>query len=333
MNEDQQLAQNTSKKEPQWYELDHSSRLPADFAESIAQIRRFALQKFDQEIEQKQLFYHTREHVENVQRRTHKIFQAIYPEGMLNSNVHLFRTSLLLDLCATAHDMIQVFLPQSQAHATRRRESGVSERATIEELLAYISELNQHLQADDLCHAAMITNDEIEVIRSAIGATICVYDPIEQAIYQPDLDHTNSIPIVARILALADIGALGMEGIQAYQQEGSLLFLEENLDLIPLLLEGSLDRLHTDDPALYENLRQRLLKRCRFQVSFAKSRLKRFRQEILGLPEEAIAALTDIFGYLTPVTIETIETLTPTDEETSLKEMVEFFDFERYLEQ
>jgi hypothetical protein len=67
-------------------------------------------------------------------------------------------------------------------------------------------------------------------------------------------------------------------------------------------------------------------------VSFAKSRLKRFRQEILGLPEEAIAALTDMFGYLTPATIETIETLTPTDEETSLQEMLEFFEFERYLE-
>jgi hypothetical protein len=332
MNEDQQLAQNMNMK-PQWYELDHSSPLPTNFVESIAQIRRFALQKFDREIEQKQLFYHTREHVENVQRRTHKIFQAIYPDEMLTSNVHLFRTRLLLDLCATAHDMIQVFLPQLQAHATRRREVGVSERATIGELLVYISELNQRLQLDDLCHAAIITNDEIEVIRSAIAATICAYDPIEQAIYQPDLAHTNSIPIVARILALADIGALGMEGIQAYQQEGSLLFLEENLDLIPLLLEGSLDRLDASDPALYENLRQRLLKRCRFQVNFAKSRLKRFRQEILGLPEEAIAALTDIFGYLTPATIETIAALTPTDEETSLKEMVEFFEFEHYLEQ
>jgi hypothetical protein len=328
MSEDQQLAQSTIKSKR--HELDCSSLLPVSFAESIAQIRRFALQKFDQEIEQKQLFYHTREHVENVQRRTHKIFQVIYPDEMLNADVHLFRTSLLLDLCAVAHDMIQVFLPQSQAHATRQREAGISERATIGELLAYISELNQCLQSDGSYRSAIITDSEIEVIRAAIAATICAYDPIEQAIYQPDLDR--SIPIVARILALADIGALGMEGIQAYLQEGSLLFLEENLDLIPLLREGSLDRLHMDNPAVYENLRQRLLKRCRFQVSFAKSRLKRFRQEILGLPEEAIAALTDMFGYLTPATIETIEALTPTDEETSLQEMLEFFEFERYLE-
>jgi hypothetical protein len=329
MNEDQQLAQSKTITESQLYELDHSSLLPANFAESIAQIKRFALQKFDQEIEQKQLFYHTREHVRNVQRRTHKIFQAIYPDETLDSNVNLFRASLLLDLCAVAHDMIQVFLPQSQPHATRQREAGVSEHATVGELLAYINKLNQCLQLDDPDCSAIITDDEIEIIRSAIAATICAYDPIDQAIYQPDLD--SSVPIVARILALADIGALGMEGIQAYQQEGSLLFLEENLDLIPLLLEVSLDRLDTDDPALYENLRQRLLKRCRFQVSFARSRLKRFRQEILGLPEEAIATLTDMFGYLTLATIETIESVTPTDEETPLKEMLEFFEFERYL--
>jgi hypothetical protein len=329
MDEDQQLAQGQPIKESQLHELDHSLLLPANFAESIAQIERFALQKFDQEIKQKQLFYHTREHVENVQRRTRQIFQAIYPDEALDAN--LFRTSLLLDLCATAHDMIQVFLPQSQVHATRQREAGVSECVTIRELLAYINELNQCLQSDNPHCSAIITDDEIEIIRSAIAATVCAYDPIEQAIYQPDLE--SSIPIVARILALADIGALGMEGIQAYQQEGSLLFLEENLDLIPLLLEGSIDCLAIDNPALYENLRQRLLKRCRFQVSFAKSRLKRFPQEILGLSEEAIAALTNMFGYLTPATIEAIEMLTPINEETSLQEMLEFFEFERYLKQ
>jgi hypothetical protein len=333
MNEEsQELAQSATIKEPYLYESTHAFPLPADFAESIAQIKTLALQKFDREVEQKQLYYHTREHVKNVQRRTHKIFQAIYPDEALDCNVNLLRTKLLLDLCAAAHDMIQTFLPQSQPHATRQREAGVSERATIDELVAYISTLNQRLQAHDAHSSAKVTDDEIEMIRSAITATICAYNPVEQAIYQPELDDTSSMPIVARILALADIGALGMDGIQAYHQEGSLLFLEENLDLIPLLVEGRLDCLDTDDPALYENLRQRLLKRCRFQVSFAKSRLGRLQGELLGFPEEAIATLmSHVFQYLTPMTIERIETLTPTDEETSLKEMLEFFEFEQYL--
>jgi hypothetical protein len=337
MNEEtQQLAQNAIAKESHCYEVNHSLSIPATFSESIAQIKIFALHQFDQEIEQKQLYYHTREHVENVLRRTNRIFQAAYPNDTDQSQLNgvSFRTKSLLDLCAIAHDMVQIFVPQTQAHATRKREAGVSELATIEQLLAHINTLNQRLQAHDADSTAKLTDEEIGVIRAAIAATICAYDPIEQAIYQPDLDDANTaLPIVARILALADIGALGMDGIQTYHQEGSLLLLEENLDLIPLLEEGTIDRLATDDPKLHENIRQRLLKRCRFQVSFSKSRLKRFQQEISGFPKEAIATLTDeVFQYLTPMTIERIEELTPTDENTSLKELLEFFEFERYLQ-
>jgi hypothetical protein len=341
MNEEtQHLAQNAIAKESYWYEVNHSLSIPTAFAESIAQIKAFALHQFDQEIEQKQLYYHTREHIENVLRRTNRIFQAVYPgeADQKQSDRVLSRTQLLLELCAIAHDMVQVFIPQTQTHEARKREAGISEQATIDQLLAYIHTLNQSLQshyADSKASTAKITDDEIEVIRAAIAATICAYDPVEQAIYQPDLNETNaSLPIVARILALADIGALGMDGIQTYHQEGSLLLLEENLDLIPLLEEGTIDRLATHDPALYENIRQRLLKRCRFQVSFAKSRLKRIQQEISGFPEEAIATLTDdVFQYLTPVTIERIEALTPTDEQTSLRKLLEFFQLERYLRQ
>jgi hypothetical protein len=340
MNEEtQQLEQSPIAENPHLYDVNYSLSIPATFAESIAQIKIFALHKFDQEIEQKQLYYHTREHVENVLRRTNRIFQAVYSDEAVDSdlnqsNVVLSRTKLLLDLCAIAHDMVQIFTPQTQTHTARKREAGVSEQATIEQLLAYINTLNQRLQAHQVDSTAQLSDGEVETVRAAIAATICAYDPIEQAIYQPDLDDTSApLPAVARILALADIGALGMDGIQAYHQEGSLLFLEENLDLIPLLQEGTIDCLATDDPALYENIRQRLLKRCRFQVSFAKSRVKRFRQEILGFPEEAIAALTDdVFQHLTPMTINRITTLTPTDEETPLKELLEFFQFEQYLQ-
>lgn len=316
------------------YFLEHSSQLPTTLAESIARIKAFALQQFEQEIEQKQLYYHTLVHIDNVQRRSERILQAISPYWSDSASIDLPRATMLLDLSAIAHDMVQLFVPQTQEHTTRTRSPGASERATIEQLLAYIHTLNQQLQAYDPDSPAMLTGSDIWVIEDAIAATICAYDAVEQAIYQPALDATNtSLSLVSRILALADIGALGIDGVQVYFQEGSFLFLEENLDLIPLFLEGKIEHLTSEDPELAENLRQRLLKRCRFQVNFAKSRLGRFNCEISGFPEQAIPTLTDdVFRYLTPKAIAEVEALSPTAETTSLAELLEFFKFEQCLE-
>lgn len=308
--------------------VEHSAQLPTTIAESIAQIKNFALQEFDREIRAKQLFYHTREHVYNVQRRVNIIFQVVHPYWKA---ADIPRMKLLLDLCAIAHDMVQVFVPPTQEHSPRKREPGVSEKATIEQLLNYINKLNQQLQQHAPISSAMLNDEDIAIIEGAIAATICAYDATEQAIYQPALDKDKLLSPVARILALADIGALGIDGVEVYQQEGSLLLLEENLDLIPLLLDGKIYSLSSDSD-LYQNLQQRLLNRCRFQVKFAKSRFARFESEVTGLPKEAIPMLThDVFKYLNSTTIQEIEATTPTHENTSLEELLQFFKFERYV--
>lgn len=308
------------------------SILPTTIAQSIAQIKIFALQQFDQEIADKQLYYHTRDHVSNVERRTNQIFQAVSPDWKVTSN-ELSRMELLLDLCAVAHDMVQIFLPPSEAHTSRVRTPGVSEMATIERLLEYINELNQQLEKYDPDSPARLTDEDITIIRDAIAATICAYDPTEQAIYQPDLyDQNKSLSPIARILALADIGALGIDGVKVYNQEGSLLVLEENLDLIPLLLNGTIYTLGLDNLELYHNIQKRLLKRCRFQVNFAKSRLARFEREVADFPPNAISTLTlEVFKYLNTSTIQEIEATTPTDENATLEELLQFFEFERYI--
>ena len=177
-------------------------------------------------------------------------------------------------------------LLQTQTHAPRQRQPGVSEMATIERLLDYINQLNQQLQQSAPTSPARLTDEDIEIIRDAIAATICAYDSTEQAIYQPDLYNPHkSLSPVARILALADIGALGIDGVKVYHQEGSLLVLEENLDLIPLILDGTIYSLGSDNSELYQNIQKRLLNRCRFQVNFAKSRVARLEREIADFPE------------------------------------------------
>lgn len=297
--------------------------LPQSIAESIAQIKTFALDKFAQEAAAKQLYYHNYDHIQNVQRRSQQIFQAI---ADYHAEIDRSRTELLLDLCVVAHDMVQVFA-QSQQHTARKRDAGVSETATIEQLVQYIYQLNSRLEASS---PARLHETDIDIIRESIEATICVYDPIEQAIYQPSLDKQRSLSIVARILALADLGALGIDGIEIYNEEGSLLFLEENLDVVPLLLDGAIHRLETNSKR-YENIRQRLLKRSRFQVNFAKSRLARFDREIQGFSIDSIPALRAVFQHLTPENIQIVETVTPTDEAASLTDLLKFFQLERYL--
>ncbi|MEP0857565.1 hypothetical protein [Trichocoleus sp. DQ-U1] len=313
-------------------------QVPSTFASAIARVKDFALQEFEREIARSQLYYHTCEHISGVQRRAKIIFQAIRPdwEVSIKDNAapdYIARMQLLLDICATAHDMLQIFVHQTQPHQSRRRETGVSETATIEKLFEYINTLNQQQCEQHVNNPARFTDADLLVIRDAIEATICIYEPSEQTIYQPALyDASKPISPIARIIALADIGALGMEGVAAYEQEGSLLFLEENPDVIPILFNQEIKTLASDNPELYENIRQRLLKRARFQVSFAKSRLNRYTYEIEGLPGDTSKALIyNTFKCLNMTTIQEIELTTPTAENTPLEVLIAFFKLEHYI--
>lgn len=322
---------NLNVRQLQQHSEEKSARLPSTFVEVVARVKTFALGEFDREVVLHQLYYHTREHINGVQRRANLIFQVISPgwEASLEGNAtpdYISRMQLLLDLCAAAHDMVQIFIPH-QPHTSRRREAGVSETLTTQKLLDYIKGLNQHLREHGIDESALFTNADLSIIQEAIEATICVYDPAEQAIYQPSLyDSSKQLSPVARILALADIGTLGMEGVAAYNQEGSLLFLEENPDVIPIILNPGVEALAAEDPELHENIRQRLLKRARFQVNFAKSRLIRFPREIASFSAEAIPVLErEVFRYLSRETIQKIESTTPIGEDTPLEVLIEFF--------
>jgi hypothetical protein len=306
---------------------------PSTFPDTVAQIQQFALREFDREIIQKTLYYHNYTHIENVQRRARLIFQHLLPFETIDAKTAM-RSQLILDLCSIAHDMVQLFLPQTQTHSSRKRESGMSELTTIRKLLIHIQRLNHQLEAQGHLDA-VFSLDEMNQIRDAIEGTICAYSVEEQAIYQPRLYNPDRPPsLIALALALADIGALGMDGIQMYNEEGSLVFLEENPDIIPFLQNRAIDTLQRDDPELCENFRQRLLKRARFQVYFARSRLARTPCEIQGLPTEGITTLLDrAFPYLNQKIIEEVEQTTPTDDTTSLPQLLHFFQLEYLVDQ
>jgi hypothetical protein len=311
---------------------------PTTFADFVAHITTLVLADFDREIVTKQLRYHNREHINGVQQRASRIFEAVRPYWAAPTE-DLDRLHLLLNLCAIAHDMIQIFVPQTESHTPRRRESGVSEMLTLQQLLAYIQTAHQYIQSENQSsdqfddqsdnHQFLFTDEDIRIIEQSILATICAYDPDEQAIYQPNLYQEQPISLIARIIALADIGTFSMEGIEAYNREGSLLFLEDNPDILPLIQTHKIYTLNVEDPELHENFRQRLLRRTRFQVSFARSRLSRLPQELIDLPSNAIPVLMQtVFQYSTIATLQALEAITPIAADTSLEVLLQFFQFE-----
>lgn len=317
---------------------------PQSFEEAVKRVEKFALLQTQKSAHQKQLYYHNGAHVNAVKQRADKIFKAIVPfvQENLDSETapaQLTRMKYLLNLSALAHDMIQDFIPQNQPQTSRLR-SGASEAATISLLIDYIEKLNKQILQEDSNSTAIFTESDIQTLKEAIEATVCAYDPSDACLYQPLLYNVDKeISLPALILALADLGGLGVEGIEAYLEESTLIFLEENPDIIPAIWNGETQKLvveyDTQDKEkqeLYERIRQRLLRRARFQVKFAKGRFSRFDREVGRLPSEAIQALkTDIFKYLNPETIQKIESLTPTSDETTLQELIEFFQLRKYL--
>jgi hypothetical protein len=328
-NQDSRIVENT--------QLESSQPIPKNFEQAVSMIKEFAFAEVEKEAQKKQLYFHNYAHAEAVRRRAEIIFNAIEPfwhkiceePALCDSK----RSKCLIEICAASHDMVQEFLPLKSPQTARVRESGVSENATISKLINYIENLNQKFIAENPELPPLFTQADLEIIRKSISATICLFDTNDNSIYQPDLYNSEQqIALNARIIALADIGGLGIDGISAYFQEGSLILLEENPDIIPLVKEFLSEKNSRNDDEAYENLRRRLLKRTKFQISFAKGRYARFNKELEGLPQEVVSVLKEkVFKYLNEQTIQQIEALTPTANDTSLKKLIEFFQLEKYI--
>ena len=328
-----------SQPDPDNIKTKNLTQLPRSFEEAVTMVKDFALAEIQKETEQKQLYYHNCAHAYAVAQRADIIFQAIEPFEREGNQISLTRIKYLIDICAIAHDMVQEFLPHTKLNTSRKREPGVSEAATISKLMNYIESLKIIKSGDQAKPGAfsdrntdssqLFTDSDLQIIRETIEATICLYDCKDNSIYQPYLYSTGKkILLPARIIALADIGSLGIEGIEAYFHEGSLIFLEDNPDTIPIIFNDE----YNNQPELYENLRQRLLQRAKFQVDFARGRAARFMSEVEGLPVGAISILKNkVFKYLNTDTINKIESITPTKDDTTLKKLIEFFELKKLI--
>ena len=324
---------------------ENSIKIPNSFAEAVLEIKNFAIEEIDKQTKKQQLYYHNYNHANAVEQRATKIYQEILPFWDLifqdTPAPDPIRTKQIIDICAISHDMVQVFVPTANCQASncqgsRKRETGVSETATVIKLMDYIQGLNNRYSRKYPDRAPLFTKSDLQVIRQAITATICLFDTSNSSIYQPELYNPGyKIPLEVRIIALSDLGGLGIEGIQQYFAEGILLFLEDNPEMVTLIKKNSAKNYNVpySFEEAFENLRKTLLKRAKFQVDFAKGRVARIDRELEGLPSEVISVLKkNVFQYLNEQTIKEIESITPTNPDTSLEELIEFFDLEKYID-
>lgn len=299
---------------------------------AVAQIEEFAIAQIEKEVEKKQLYYHNAAHAKAVKRRANQILAVVAPYYQLHPQ-QLQKIHCLLDICAIAHDMVQDYLPIKIPHTPRKRETGVSEAATIKKLLKYIDQLNLEYQ-QNISKSPLFTPVDLATIRETIETTICLVDCKNHSVYQPNLyDQNKNISLPAKIIALADLGALGMEGIESFLAEGSLIFLEENPDIIPLIHLYEADKKVFKLKPEYVYLKDKLLQQAQFEIDFAKGRLTGLNQELATFPPPVRQTLkTQVFKYLTPETIQTIEKTTPTDPKTNLSDLLKFFNFSQYFD-
>ena len=143
-----------------------------------------------------------------------------------------------------------------------------------------------------------------------------------QSIYQPYLyDSQAKISIVGSIIALADLGALGIEGVEAYIQDGILVFLEDNPHLRELVVNCSLSGYSQPD-----EIGKKLSAMASFIVDLAYERRARFELEIAGFETQIRQILRNqVFVYLNQESIDLVQSLVPHQSDASLAELVDFF--------
>jgi hypothetical protein len=285
------------------------SQRPQSFAETVVLVENYALEEIKRETKQKQLYYHTIDHAFAVKRRAKTIFKAIDTHSLAHrERIDIYRLEGLIDICAIAHDMIQEFKP-SLSGVSRKRHFGIGETATIDKLIEYLESLNRQFLACNLNRDVMFTEEDLQIIRESIAATTCSYDLNNNSIYQPYLYQTQSpLSLAAKIIALADLGTLGMDGIEAYLQDSILLFAEDNPDLAHFILNRQpLTASHLSK----HDWQLKLAEMTDSIVKFARERYWKFEIEISSFSCRDRRILRDqVFPYLTIETIQQIETIT-----------------------
>ena len=211
-----------------------------------------------------------------------KVLQESNPEIVQKRDVNLAK------LAASFHDVVQKWeAAQTKdgefTKTVRRRFIGANETASSQEVVEFMEEVNKEKSLE------IFSIEDKQRLIEAIDATVPGFSVEKGTVIQPNMKESSGI--IAKALALADIGTAGMEGSEAFLPEGDALFREENLDIAQALREN-----HELSETQKEYFRKRMLLWTKFQANFALGRKNLLETELLGLSENAQIKLKELFN-------------------------------------
>lgn len=227
------------------------------------------------------LAFHNVEHTDGVVRRTELILRTIrnsVPDAVSVKDIALGKVA------AAFHDVVQEWdEDRTEDSVKRRRRTGSNEITSATEAVVFLEKMNKEFGQD------IFSKDDLGIITDAIGATVPDYNAEEKTVVQPNITERSSI--VARALALADLGTAGMDGADAFVREGNTLFREENLDIARAMKQSQSITSQEKD-----RYRKRMLEWSVSQEIFARGRRNLFDKELQKIPFEAVISVKLLFG-------------------------------------
>jgi hypothetical protein len=229
------------------------------------------------------LTFHNTAHTKTVIRRVDKILEAVDADPTTRS---------IGKLCAGFHDAVQNWKDKvtENGYVMRDRSSFPNEEDSFKMARGYMAGVNER-EGEKI-----FTEEDISLCEEAIMATKASgpgsWDGEHNTVVQPNLGEKSSL--VACALALADIGAAGMDGGAQYVYEGNALFREENLDILGAMSEPG--KIAAIPDAEKESFKKRMLNWSNMQIKFAEGRKARFEAEIAGLSDDAKDAVRKLFN-------------------------------------
>lgn len=210
------------------------------------------------------LQYHNTFHTNGVRQRAVAIARAM---GLSEREV------IITDIAAAFHDTVQAWhaVEKGNGVVIRQRHAGQNEVASAQEAVDAMSEPFTTLT---------FTPKEYGVVASAIVATIHAWSGTFGTVIQPFLTACNHP--VARAVALADLGAAGMDPA-CFAHDCPTLFAEDQLDIMTTLMNAK--RASDISEPIQYSYRSRYIAWIGSQIGFAKGRKALFEHEIEGIAD------------------------------------------------
>ena len=237
--------------------------------------------RFGEHSGENELAFHNAEHTKSVMRRTESILRAI-------KKVTLYRVTekdiKLARLVAAFHDAVQESKEQDKdGRLMRQRATGINEEKSADEAIDFLDQEMKYSEETEF------SEEDFGVVKEAINGTVPGFDVEKKTVIQPNVTESSSL--IARALALADLGTAGMDGAEAFLREGDALFLEENLDIMRALRN---EQELSDE--MKEVYRKRIIEWSKFQPTFAAGRRDLLDEELRGMPPGADVAIKKLFN-------------------------------------